>query len=149
MFSFKEVKDERIQSERYQALAVCCSIFSIGILIDILYKAMYVNAPINNYLGELIIFLGSGLLYLIIGIAKGLLFQVNDKNEKKIFKFKALISSLAFVALFLVSDLFTGDNFVVIKGHLGLTILAFITLVVISWIIDVLLMMIANRNQEE
>ncbi|PWA11852.1 hypothetical protein DCC39_08665 [Pueribacillus theae] len=146
MIFTKEVIDERIQSERHQALAICGSVFSVGILSDILYKAIYLESPINTYLMELIIFLVAGLLYLILGIKKGILFQADSKKGKSILKFKAFISSIAFATFFLISDLFTGENLVFVKGHIEWTILAFFTLVIISWLIDVFLIKLANHK---
>lgn len=142
----KEVVDERIQSERYKALAICGSVFSIGILSDILYKAVYLDLPINTYLMELIIFMVAGLMYIIFGIVKGILFQAESKKGKSILKFKAFISSIAFATFFLFSDIFTGDNLVFVKGHIEWTILAFFTLVIISWLIDVFLIKLANHK---
>ncbi|GIN88892.1 hypothetical protein J6TS2_52780 [Heyndrickxia sporothermodurans] len=145
----KEVIDERVQSERFQALAVCGSIFSIGILSDILYKVIYLESPINTYLMELIIFFVAGLLYLILGIVKGILFQANSKKGETILRFKAFISSIAFATFFLISDLFTGDNLVFLKGHFGWTVIAFVTLIIISWLIDVFFIKLANRELHE
>lgn len=145
----KEIIDERIQFERFQVLAICGSVLSVGILSDILYKAMYLKLPINTYLLELIIFLGAGLLFFILGIQKGFLLQTSSKSGKTILKFRAFISSIVFVTFFLISDLFTGDTEVLSKSHFGLTVIKFATLVLISWLVDVIIIRFANREQPE
>ncbi|MGG2024925.1 DUF6773 family protein [Gottfriedia sp. S16(2024)] len=142
----KQVMDERIILERYKILGIAGAVFSIGILFDVLYKALFLKASINSFIVELITFLLAGTIYLILGIWKSVLFQMNNKSDKVIFKFKAFWSSLLLGLLFLVSDLFTKDDFVIIKNHLGWTLLAFISIVLISWIIDVFLMKLANRE---
>ncbi|MEE6451206.1 DUF6773 family protein [Gottfriedia acidiceleris] len=142
----KQVMDERIILERYKILGITGAVFSIGILFDVLYKALFLKASSNSFIVELIIFLLAGTIYLILGIWKSVLFQMNTKSDKVIFKFKAFWSSLLFGLLFLISDLFTKDDFVIIKNHLGWTLVAFMTIVLISWIIDVFLMKFANRE---
>ncbi|MFD3447638.1 DUF6773 family protein [Microbacteriaceae bacterium 4G12] len=145
----REIMDERLEAERNKMLALVAAIFTLGILFDIAYKALYVKLPLQSYIGEIIIWFVAAGIYTLIGTKKGLLFLVTNKKEEHTFKFKALLSGIAFATFALVTDFFDGTGLVLIKHNVWLTILAFIGVVLVSWCIDLLLMKLSNKNAEK
>ena len=136
----KEIKDERVVSQRRKIQSDAYSILVYFLLFSILFQQYILNAPASQFAGEFIGVIAIGIYVAIRSISMGLnTSNRRDTSIKKLFLNSVFLSSITVIFFVFVSG----------KRDLVNGLIFFISFTMISFAVNFSLQHLVKKKQEE